>query len=198
MPRAEKGLCSVSAHSSTQRGLMGLPLSEVRDVSGPPVSAARPRASAAKVRDHFLYLRHAPPVIERIADHAEWAGLYLLQPARLGEDVSSGRVAWGPTSAPRRQVLEAPRGAILPFRSAASRAAPEPSSREARATLCVRRLSNWRRPLGGGHKSSTPREPSSAAQVRAARRRDRDRSETTVRLRRTTGGHVRDRPNRDA
>jgi hypothetical protein len=34
-----------------------------------------------------------PSVIERIADHAEWAGRNLLQPARLWEDISSGRMA---------------------------------------------------------------------------------------------------------
>ena len=35
----------------------------------------------------------APPVIERIADHAGWAGRTLLQPARLWEDISPGRMA---------------------------------------------------------------------------------------------------------
>ncbi len=35
-------------------------------------------------------------------------------------------------------------------------------------------LSNWRRPLGGGHKQATPREPSSAVQVRATVLPDRD------------------------
>jgi len=60
-----------------------------------------------------------PPVIERIADHAEWVGLVSLQPARLWEDIPPGHMAWGPTSAPQRQILVAPPAAILPLQSAA-------------------------------------------------------------------------------
>jgi len=37
-----------------------------------------------------------PPVIERIADHAEWAGLYLLQPAGSGGGRFVGPRGMGP------------------------------------------------------------------------------------------------------
>lgn len=63
---------------------------------------------------------------------------------------------------------------------------PERSGREARATLGHDALLNWRRLLGGGHKTSTLREPSSAAQVRAAGSPDRHGRRRQFVLRRTT------------
>lgn len=102
-------------------------------VPGTPRLAQRESARPSPAECHLLYLRHAPPVIERIADHAERAGRYSLQPAPLWEDISSGRKAWRPD---KRCAASIPCGAASHDSITSICRLPggaEPSRREARA-----------------------------------------------------------------